>query len=311
MRACYKNACWLNSLRPDIGRQKHMGGDSTLTWCNTMSMNKTNKTWRVHYALQICRATWEETGSCYEMASPKKCLETSWTEKSNRNMMEKNRKRIKRLQPRSANQKHQGCWVQFNCAQGATVWWPRPGTIVPRWWKKLGLCAAPSVMEHCQTVWFFPLALTVDLLSKTIIIHSMNINHIIYMKYHDTVPKKTQKTMCHEFDEFPFNWHLARATETICEMHPWCQLNARPKTWTTFSVCDPNRQARICKKGTNNGRCFVSLARSEDANVLDGLAMDTTWIPRGWCPMNFCFGVWHHIWTYTKYTSMTSKWMHL
>ena len=174
-------------------KQKHMGGDSTLTWCNTMSMNKTNKTWRVHYALQICRATWEETGSCYEMASPKKCLETSWTEKSNRNMMEKNRKRIKRLQPRSANQKHQGCWVQFNCAQGATVWWPRPGTIVPRWWKKLGLCAAPSVMEHCQTVWFFPLALTVDLLSKTIIIHSMNINHIIYMKYHDTVPKKHKK----------------------------------------------------------------------------------------------------------------------
>lgn len=82
---------------------------------------------------------WSHQKSAWKQAGPRKAIGTWW---------KKNRKRIKKLQPRSANQKHQGWWVQFNCAQGATVWWPRPGTIVPKWWKKLGLCAAPSVMEQ-------------------------------------------------------------------------------------------------------------------------------------------------------------------
>ena len=64
---------------------------------------------------------------------------------------------------------------------------------------------------------------------------------------------------------------------------------------TTFCVCDPNGQDRICKEGTNNGKCFVSLARSEDANVW------TAWDDKplgirhvAMVPMNFLL-VWHHI----------------
>lgn len=49
---CMLQECLLIELtEATYKKQKHMGGDSTLTWtqcwCNTMSMSKTNKTWRV------------------------------------------------------------------------------------------------------------------------------------------------------------------------------------------------------------------------------------------------------------------------
>ena len=104
--------------------------------------------------------------------------------------------------------------------------------------------------------------------------------------YHDTVPKKHKKNYLHGFDEFPFNWRLARATETYCvkcindvnSMH-----GQKPEQPFVFVI--QTGKHIYAKKGTNNGKCFVSLARSEDANVWTAWGRQTTTRkPRGWCP---------------------------
>lgn len=229
----------------------------------------------------------EETGSCYEMVSPKKCLETSWTEKSNRNMMEKNRKRIKRLQPRSGNQKHQGWRVQFNCAQGATVWWPRPGTIVPKWWKKLGLCAAPSVMEHCQTVGFSPR--TNCWLAFENHHHTLNEHkpyQIYEISWHGS--KKIQKTMFMDSMDSPSigAWqellkHMWNASmmSTQCTAKNLNNLLCLWSKWASTYMQKRHQQWQMFRVTCSKWRC----------QCLHGLAtnhLDTTWL----VPMIFRFG---------------------